>query len=401
MTSTTRVRPRARLVLLAVAATCLVTVGTAASRPVAPARLVKAASMRVAVLLPAGGYFQVQNQLIDQGARVAVDEINAKGGIDGSTKVDLVSEKLAPDADPQAVMSGLRARSTAVVVLPCDIDATSSLAKAGSRLGMLMLLPCDPNPRLGTSYATLWPVGMPGNEQIAQLVAFASRNNTPTAYILTAKGPAYLTELTNYYREAAKLLGIKIVGESEVPLTGVKTPALAHELARLHAAAIFTPIFSPFLQPIVVGLRAHGFYLPVYAPDGMDADLKLARYGKNLESLVIGSFGFPGPDAKQFLKDYKRAYQKTVEGSFPSLGFETIKVLEAAALKARSPDPKAINEAFLRGFSVPGVALGEIVYPGKSVHQPVTYVGVARIIRGQHVALFSGDPVGTMPIPAA
>jgi hypothetical protein len=133
----------------------------------------------------------------------------------------------------------------------------------------------------------------------------------------------------------------------------------------------------------------------------MDADLELTRYSQeDLESLVIGSFGFPGPAAKHFLKDYKQTYRKAVAGSFPNLGFETVKVLEAAALKARSADPTAINKAFEEGFSVPVEALEEIVYPGKGVHQPVTSSAVVRIIRGQRVALFSSNPEGTMPIPA-
>jgi branched-chain amino acid transport system substrate-binding protein len=350
--------------------------------------------------MPASGYFQAQNQQLAQGAQIAADEINAKGGIGGSVKIKLVAKKLAADADPRTVMSSLRASSTKVVVLPCDVDSTASLAKAGSSLGLLMLLPCDPNPKLGTAYPMLWPVGMPGNEQVAQLVAFAGRNNTPTAYIVTAKGPAYLSELVKYYRAAAKSLKIKIVGESVVPLTGANTAALARQLKRTHAIAVFTPIFSPFLQPIVAGLRAHGFYLPVYASDGMDADLRLVRYGKALEGLLIGSFGFPGPAAKQFLKDYKQAYRKAVEGSFPSLGFETIKVLETASLKARSSDPVAINKAFEKGFSVPVLALEPIVYPGNGVHQPVTSAGIARIIRSQHVALVSSDPHGSVPVPA-
>src|SRR5262249_41947092 len=103
MTSTTTarsaIRHRPRLAILAAAAACLATVGTAASRPVAPARL-EAASIRVAILTPASGYLQVQNQLIEQGAQVAVDEINAKGGIGGSVKIDLVAKKLAADANP-------------------------------------------------------------------------------------------------------------------------------------------------------------------------------------------------------------------------------------------------------------------------------------------------------------
>ena len=355
--------------------------------------------MRVAILMPGSGYFQVQNQLLERGAQIAADEINAKGGIGGSVKIKLVAKTLAADANPRTVMSSLRAGSTKVVVLPCDVDSTASLAKAGSSLGLLMLLPCDPNPKLGTAYPTLWPVGMPGNQQIAQLVGFAGRNNTPTAYIVTAKGPAYLSELVKYYREAAKSLNIKIVGQSVVPLTGAKTAALARQLKRTHAIAVFTPIFSPFLQPIVAGLRANGFYLPVYASDGMDADLKLDRYGKQLEGLIIGSFGFPGPAAKPFLKAYKQAYKKPVEGSFPSLGFETIQVLETAALKARSSDPKEIDKAFESGFTVPVMALEDIVYPGKGVHQPVTSAGVARIIRSQHVALLASDPHGSIPVP--
>src|SRR5262249_26859148 len=144
----------------------------------AHSRLLPAGTLRVAILVPHNGYFSTHNALIEKGARVATDEINAHGGIAGTVKIDLVPRPLEGDASPVQVMDGLRSTSTKAVILPCDVDSTASLAKAGSRLGLLMMLPCNPDAKLGSKYPTLWPVGMAGNEQVAQLVNFASRENS-------------------------------------------------------------------------------------------------------------------------------------------------------------------------------------------------------------------------------
>jgi ABC-type branched-subunit amino acid transport system substrate-binding protein len=355
--------------------------------------------LRVAILVPTGGYFAVHNGLIANGAEIAAAE-SGSGPEVGALKVSLVRERLAPGADPRTVMTSLSRRGIGVVILPCNVDSTPALARAGARQKLLMLSPCNPSPKPALSTPMLWPTGMAGNAEVAQIVNYARSNNATTAYLLTAREPSYVSTLAGYFREAAKLSGVKIVASSAVPLKGADVAALAKDIQRSKARAIFTPIFSPHLQPIVAGLRARGLIQPVYATDGLDAQQLLSRYAKPMEGLFYGSFGFPRAESQRFFADYSARFRKQAVGSFPGLGYETIRVLVAAAEQADSSTPSSIDAAFGNGFTVIGVALGDVRYRGRGSKLPFMNAGMARIVRGQPHPMFASDPAATLRIPA-
>ena len=247
----------------------------------------------------------------------------------------------------------------------------------------------------------VWPIGMAGNVEVGQIVDYAWRENATLVYLLTAPGPGYVTQLTKYFTEAAALDHVTIVGQSTVPLTGVDLNALAAAIRKAQPRAVFTPIFSPYVEPILAGLRERGIVIPFYATDGADAGLKPASFGTALDNdMIFTSFGFPRPSSRQFFIDYRATFQKSASGGFPLLGFETIGVLDSAVLAANAITPDAINAAFAKGFTHTGVALADITYPGRGVRLPVTAAGVTRIIGGVSTPMFASYPVGVVPIPS-
>jgi ABC-type branched-subunit amino acid transport system substrate-binding protein len=356
--------------------------------------------LQVAILVPSTGDFAPQNTLMANGAKIAAEESGTTNPV-GPLKIALRTAPLAPGADPTSVMKGLAESGDHVVVLPCDVDAVPALAKAGAKAGMLMLLPCDPDPNIVSSASMVWPTGMAGNQEVAQLVNYAHAANAKTAFIVTAKGPQYLATMTRYFAEAAKLDGVRIVGVGTAALDGSNVATLAHKIKMLNPDAIFTTVFSPYGSPIVAGLRKHGVNVPpIFATDGMDGDLGLSSFGSDLNGLNVGSFGFPQSQNIEFLSNYAAVYRHKPDGSFPGLGYETLRILEAAAAHAGSTSPAALDAAFSKGFTLPGLALGVVTYPGKGGHIPLTLSGMARIVNGQHVAMFASDATQGTLIPA-
>jgi branched-chain amino acid transport system substrate-binding protein len=354
-------------------------------------------TLHVAMLVPASGDFSVHNTLLADGAQIAVNEIDAAGGIGGTVKLDLIKRPLEPDTSPEQVVASLADQKTDVLILPCDLDSVPGLAAAAAKRGMLMLAPCNPDPSV--AYPTLWPVGMAGNAQAAQLVAWARGVGAKNAYILTASGPGYLSNMTRYLKQALSLLHVPVVGESVVPLGKPLPASVVRQLKHLAPYAIVTPIYSPYLAPMVEQLRKGGVIQNIYATDGFDAQQQLEEYGQYLANVFFGAYGFAGPAARQFIRDYHLAYHNAPSGSFPGLGFETVKVLQAAVLKAQSAEPAAIGQAFANGFTVPPIAIEAVTYTGHGAHLPSNEVGIARIVSGQRMPLNSTDPVGSLPIP--
>jgi ABC-type branched-subunit amino acid transport system substrate-binding protein len=356
--------------------------------------------LRVAILVPKGGPFAPHNVLIANGAQIAADESGNASGPVGNTKIVLEQVPLAVDASPVEVMNDLVSHGTDVVVLPCNVDSVPSLARAGARAGLLMLLPCDPDPKAIESIPRVWPTAMAGNAEAAQIVNYAHTENAINGYILSSRGSDYVASLDRYFLAAAKLSGVKILGRSDVALSGKNVATVAAAIKKAKPRAIFTALYSPYAESIIAGLRRHGVLNTVYGTDGMDADGHYSSYGGLLDDVNIGSFGYPRPASSRFVDDYRAAFGHDPAGSFPGLGYEAIRILEAAVAHAGSTRPAALDAAFAKGFSVTGVALADVTYPGKGARIPFTDAGLARIVRGRHVALFASNPADVIRIPA-
>jgi branched-chain amino acid transport system substrate-binding protein len=347
-------------------------------------------TIEVALLQPTSGYFAAHNLALARGVTVATQELNKAGGIGGKIKIKLVNRRITETSDADRVVASLNGAVRAVI-LPCNIEAAPALARASTKRGLLALAPCNPDPTAMRGLQRYWPVAMSGDQQASQIVNYATSGTAKRAFILTSTPtPAYEASLAKQFRVAARRAGIRIVGQASVPLTAPKISDVVRTLRRTSAQIILTPIFSPYVANIAARLRASGVTIPVFATDGMDAQLTLSRYrGTKLKDVFFGSYGFPSPASRSFFRSYQRQFHSVPVGSFAALGLETVRTLATAVGKADSTDPAKLDAAFRKGFRVPGIGLAERQYLGGNARTPVAAVGVATVIRGKYYPLVS------------
>jgi branched-chain amino acid transport system substrate-binding protein len=340
--------------------------------------------MVVAIDQPSSSSFAQQNASIEQGATIAVDELNATGGLARHIRIKLVSQDL-DGLSPAAVEGRLRSEAAAALILPCDMDSQASLAAGAARSGTLTLAPCNPDPAAGRRYSTYWPVGMTPSDEATGLVTFMHALGYRSVFIVSAPG-SYVQLMTSYFRAAAKRKGILIVGSASVARTTGDLSSLAHaiEAAKPHASIIFTALPPPLVNQLAAGLQAQGVTQNVAGTSAMDTRLVMTSNAKALEGAVFPSYGFPreSAPAHRFAGDYKKRFGSEPVGSFPGLGFETIRLLEAAAHQARRAEPSAIQRALSRGLTLEGVALAERSYQPGGDHNPTGTVGIEKLVSG-------------------
>jgi len=162
---------------------------------------------------------------------------------------------------------------------------------------------------------------------------------------------------------------------------------------------IMTGLFNPFLGTLIKQLRQQGIKTQVVGTDGVESGPILALPARTTNGTGFTTFGFPtrGSATAKFYAQYKARFGKKPDGSFAALGYETIKVLEAAMLKADSTDPSKIQGALAAGLTVRG-ALGPIKYVGGGEHNPVTLVTVDRI-KNRHFVLVRKSVPTNVPRP--
>lgn len=365
-------------------------------------RAIRGGSMTVVIDQPPSGLFAEQNRSIAQGATVAVDELNAHGGLAGHVHVKLVEESLDGLSAP-AVQAKLRSDAAAVLILPCDTDSQLSLAAAASQFGMLMLAPCNPDGTAGGRYATYWPVGVAANEEALGLTSYMATEGKLSVFVVSAPGSRYIELVTSDFQNAAQKRGIKIVGSASIALTTQDFSGLASAIrsAQPTPGAIFTALPAPLANRMAAGLLAQGVRVPLIGSTAMDTPSTLSSGAKAVENATFSSYGFQrvSAPASRFAADYRARFHNEPVGSFPGLGLETIRVLQAAANKAHSAEPSAIQRALRSGIALEGVGLAHRSYAPDGNHNPVGAVSVSKIFAGSFLPLFVVDNPNGPPSP--
>jgi branched-chain amino acid transport system substrate-binding protein len=339
--------------------------------------------MTIVIDQPSSGLFAEQNRSITQGADVAVDELNAGGGLTARhIHVKLLPQHL-DGLSAEGLRSRLRAEAAAVLILPCDSESQSSLASAAAQYGMLMLAPCNPDPTAGRHYPTYWPVGTPANEEAAGLAKFMSLYGYQSAFVVSTPGNRYFELLTSYFRSAAQKRGIQLTGSGSLAGSSPDFSSLARAVQAAPASsAIFAAVPPPLVNSLAAVLAAQGVHRPIAGSAVMDTRRSLSRH--TLENAFFPSNGFPrdSASARRFARDYTDRFHASPAGSFPGLGLETIRLLEDAVRKAGSAQPSAIQRALTGGLALSGVGLADRVYQNGGDHNPVGQVDISKISAG-------------------
>ena len=369
----------------------------ASNQPVAPApvqtgdetavaRSLRRKRMIVVVDQPLSSLFAEQNAAIAQGASMAVNELNAAGGLARHIQVKLVQQNL--DGLSAAQVEGrLRSEAAVALILPCDTDSQLSLAAEAAQYKTLMLAPCNLDPTAGERYPTYWPIGMSTSEEASGLTTYLRRTGYGSVFIVTAPGSHYVQLVTDDFRAAAQRNHIRVVGSASVSMTTKDFSSLAHTIEAIspRPSIIFTALPPPYVNQLAAGLKAQGLPQSLLGGSVMSTPQTLTD-ARALSESVFASYGFPreSPAGHHFLVTYKKLFGNEPVGSFPGLGFETIRVLEAAVHQARSAEPTAIEQALSRGLFLEGVALAERRYqPGKN-HNPIGPVAIEKDFTGRH-----------------
>lgn len=355
------------------------------------------------------GFLAVHDHLISDGAKLAVSQINAKGGIGGKVKIRLELKDTKTDLATSVQVANEFAadKSVRILLLPCNTDYQEAMAQVAARKNLLTVSPCNADPTVPKRYRIYWPVGVAGNAQMAQLADYARSRKYKRAWVLDAPTQLYVHLMAKYFRKAAPSRGISVIHVENVPFGQAGFPsdysALVTKIkeASPKPDVIMTGIFTPFVDFFIKQLRQAGVRTPVIGSDGMDTTNLIQAGGTAVNGTTFTTFGFPskGSPTARFYAAYRARFKVRPEGSFTALGYDSIKAIEKAVLRGGGFDPRVIEAAFKvsPGLVVNG-ALGRIQYPGHNQHNPKNPVAVVQVRSGKFVLIKKSVPT-RVPAP--
>ena len=313
------------------------------------------------------------------GARLAVDRINAAGGLLGR-RVELLERdgQSSPAVARAAARSLVRAGASAIVGLS-DTDQVLAAAPVAAKAGIPFLTSGATSPLLPAKVPDwLFMASFGDNAQAAAGAEYARQAlGAATAAIIYDSGMEYARELQHYFSESFRAQhGHIVLDKGFHPATD----DVRKVLAALRSQPIYggdggadDPVIGhthpvrPDLLYVAVGpmdaagvlreIRAAGYVQRVMGGDSYDNfELFSAaqQTGGGVAFTTQAAFGVAHSTAamRRFARRYETAYGRAPENSFAGLGYDGVNLVAHAILTAKTADPAAIRDALAatRGF---------------------------------------------------
>ena len=336
-----------------------------------------------------------------EGFKIAVDEINAAGGIGGKFMIKLISKDTRSDAAQTSIATQeLLDEGINVLVTPSDADPSFAAAALATDAKVPASSPAASSPTLPLMGGDFMFANFPGdNVQATVSAEWAHSQGFKNAYILYSPDTQYTT-LPLYFSDVWKALGGTVAGEGTYVIGQQDFSAEVTKIKAMKPPVdvVMTAAYEPDFPAFIRQLRAAGVTAQVIGSDGIDSPTTFSL-GAAAEGLVFTTAGHatPGSLLEGFNTKFKETYGREADTIFAAIGYDLMKVIEAGVLAAGSTDSVAIRDAVANLENVQGVT-SMITYKG-TTGMPVRQVTLIRVKDGGRELVGQPSPTASL-VPA-
>lgn len=316
-------------------------------------------------------YLSFVDEPLAKGMEIAIEEINAKGGIAGKVKIELDRRDMKSDPMLGAtVVQELIAAGANFIVTTCDTDVSLPGAQMAAKASLPVISSCGAD-AAGPSQVPggFGFLNVPGTlTQGAMLAEYAAKKGYKKAFTLKSKSEGYTHTLGVAFEERFRELGGEIVGEAYCTLGDSSYRVTATKMASSDADVIMTNTFPPDTTAFLKDLERLGNTKPIIMVDGNDTPV-IFDAGGQLDISAMTTYGgnrTPGSAFETFEKEYRAKFGGDPESLQTALGYDLVVSVAAAVEAAGSTDGAAVRDALDNVENVAG-ATGLISYKNSPI----------------------------------
>jgi len=339
-----------------------------------------AKGVKVALIFPMTGPVPTYGQSSQEGAEMAINEWNDKGGLlgkpiewvladggcDGATATDAANKVIDQD--------GVK-----FIIGEVCSSASIPISEVANPKQVLQISPTSTNPKvtLGKPYTFRACFLDPFQGEV--LASFAKKDlNAATAAVMYDKGNDYVLGLAEYFQQYFEEMGGKVVVYEAYTAEDTDFSAILSKVADANPDVLFLPDYYNKVNLIGKQAKEKGITATLMGGDGWDsADLDLAAVDGGYHSNHY-SAADPRPVVQNFLQAYETKYGKAPD-ALAVLAYDATNVLFEAIKKANSNDPVKVRDA-LAGINFEGVA-GKITFNEEG--DPIKTAAINHVVDGQ------------------
>jgi branched-chain amino acid transport system substrate-binding protein len=304
-------------------------------------------------------------QSTDNGIRMAIEEINAAGGLNGRPLTVITYDDKGESKEAGNAVTRLITSDKVVAVLG---EVASGLSMAGGAVaqqyGVPMISPSSTNPRVTAGRDMVFRVCFIDPFQGFVVAKFTRENlklsNVAVLYDQTAP---YSKGLRDEYKKHFTKMGGKIVADEAYSGGDQDFSAQLANIRAAKAEAIFVPGYYTEAGNIAIQARKIGITAPLLGGDGWDSEQLTKIGGGSIEGCYYSNHYAPdqaSDQVKAFVTRYGEKFKDSSGGpqvpdGLAALGYDAAYVLFDAMKRSKSLNGKDLRDAIAATTGYVGV----------------------------------------------
>jgi branched-chain amino acid transport system substrate-binding protein len=319
--------------------------------------------IKIGTIFAKTGIAAVQNASYIEMVELAVEELNSQGGVLGHpVELIVLDNKSTPIGSTLAAKEAVKLQVTAVIGSGLSSHSLA-VAPILQQEGIPMITPVSTNPKVTHIGNYIFRVCFIDSFQGAAMAKFAYADlGARTAVVLRNIDEVYCITLGEYFINAFKRIGGKVLLDGSYRGKAVDFSDLLKETAKLAPDAIYVPGYTRDSGLIIKQAASMGVKATFL---GGDAWAEIYKYGGKAADENYHSAAWH-PDV-QFEKSihlqniYKQKHKKNIANTSAPLSYDAVMVLADAIRRADSFDRTKIRDALAQTKGFPG-ATGNLTF---------------------------------------
>ncbi|HBT48170.1 MAG TPA: ethanolamine utilization protein EutJ [Peptococcaceae bacterium] len=348
-------------------------------------------TIKVGLNLELSGAVATYGTNIKNGILLALEEINAAGGVLGMKLEPVVLDNASKAEEAMSVASKLVEQGVVAILGPATTGATKACIPVAMDNQVPLISPSataldvtyDPQAKKVRDFIFRTCFTDPPQAIVAAEFAF-NELGVKKAAILYDNGNDYSKGLYRVFKEEFTKLGGEIVAEGSFSENDQDFRPLLTRASQAGAELIYVPAYYGQVGKIIAQARELDIQVPMMGADGWDSPelVNLAGGADNLKDTYFTNHYSPADPSEKvraFVQAYKAKYNAEPD-AFAALGYETAYMLADAIKRAGKADPVAIKDALAATKDFEGIT-GRLSMDAN--HNPVKEVSIIAIVDGK------------------
>lgn len=338
-------------------------------------------SVKIGGIFPLSGQVAVYGVECKNGVDLAIEEINAAGGINGKPIV-LVSED--DEGNPDKTVNAFKKLSTKdgvkVVIGSLTSGCTQAITTLAQASKVIQIAPAATAPAITDAGDFIFRACFIDPFQGTVGGKFAAETlGKKRAAILYDIGNDYSVGLSDNFKIAFTKAGGSIVSEESYATNDKDFNAQLTKIKNANPDVVYLPDYYGTVALIAKQLRAQGITAPIVGADGWDGltsnagDEVLGGYYSNHYAVDSTE-----PAVKKFVESFRAKYNKD-PNSFAALGYDCVYLIRDAIVAAGAEDSIAVRDALVKTDG--DYVTGHLTFDEK--HNPIKSAVMLELVKAE------------------